>query len=359
MGSEMCIRDRLQQHNKELDIKIDTEAEEIYFEGPQKQLEEAVMKFHRLDQNMVEKEISVSKTILEVLRSDNGLQRMKCELGNNKVEAVFVIDNEARIVGTSASQVDQATSLVGKLTLEEKVRADETSQHLLKTPRWRQLCDELNIGDVIRVHQNDEWSDTFVSGFRQDVLEAMKKLTAFLENNRVRQERFKCPSELIRKYLSERRQDDLCLIESELVNFEVKIENGKCEDEFIISGSKEGLDRVREKLLSFVADVSCKMVEVKQPGLRKFYASGKGDRLERSIEKNHACVIHVEKSFDSSQVGDPGAEAALESDAQTSSDESDEPAIIESDRSALVTAADHRISWRPGIIEKEKASLAI
>ena len=349
--------EQLQQHNKELEIKLDTETEEIYFEGPQKQFKEAVMKFHKLDQNIVEKEISVSKTILEVLGSDNGLQRMKCGLENNKIEAVLVIDNEARIVGTSATQVDQATSLVGKLTLEEKVRVDETSQHLLKTPEWRQLCDELNVGDVIRVHQNT-WSDTFVAGFRQDVLQAMKKLTAFLENNRVRQERFKCPSELIRKYLSERRQDDLCLIESQLASSEVKIENGKCEDEFTISGSKEGLDRVREKLQSFVADVSCKMVEVKQPGLRKFYASGKGDRLEKSIEKNHACVIHIEKSFDSGQVGDPGAEAALESDAQTSSDESDESAIIEIDRSALVTAAGHQISWRPGIIEKEKVSLA-
>ena len=186
----------------------------------------------------------------------------------------------------------------------------------------------------------------------------MKKLNAFLEDKRVRQERFKCPSGLFRKYLSERRQEDLCLIESELAKFEVKIENGKCEDELTISGSKEGLDLVREKLQSFLADVSSKTVEVKQPGLRKFYASGKGDRLEKSIEKDHGCVIHVEKSFDTGQVGDPGAEAALESDAQTSSDESDEPAIIEIDRSALVTAAGHQISWRPGIIEKEKVSLA-
>ena len=354
--------EQLQQHNKELEIKLDTETEEIYFEGPPKQFKEAVMKFHKLDQNILEKETNVSKSILEVLGSDEGLKRMKCELEKNKIEAVFVIDNEFRIVGTSATQVDQATSLMHKLTLEEKVRVDETSQHLLKTPEWRKLCDELNIGDVIRVHQN-KWSDTFVSGFRQDVLEAMKRVTAFLENNRVRQEGFKCSSELIRRYLSERRQDDLCLIETQLASFEVKIENGKGEDEFTISGTKEGLDCAREKLQSLVVDVSSKMVEVKQPGLRKFYASGKGDRLEKSTEKNHGCVIHVEKSFDTDQVSDPGAEEVLESDAQTSGDEFDEQAINKinvprTDRSALVTAAGHQISWRPGIIEKENVSLA-
>ena len=119
----------------------------------------------------------------------------------------------------------------------------------------------------------------------------------------------------------------------------------------------------RRKTKRVHGDDDAKTVEVKQPGLRKFYASGKGDRLEKSIERNHGCVIHVEKSFDMDQVSDPGAEEALKSDAQTSSDKFDEPAIKAidvsgTDRSALVTATGHQISWRPGIIEKENVSLA-
>ena len=352
--------EKLQQHNKELEITLDTEAEEIYFEGPQEQLKEAAMKFHKLDQNIVEKKLSISESILEGLGSDEGLQRLKSELEKNNVEAVFVIDNEVRIVGTSAAQANQAASLVGKLTSEEKIRVDEKSQHLLKTSQWRKLCDELNTGEVVSVYQNN-WSDTFVAGFREDVTECVKKLNDFLENNCIRKELFSCPSKLVRRYLSECRQEDLGMIETQLARFEVKVENGKGEEDFVIFGNKEGLRRARDELNTIVTSVSCKMVDVKQPGLRKFYASGKGDRLEKTIEKDYECAIHVQKSFDSKREESKVAQAGSDS---TSSDDDDEPVIgghdeWETDRSSFATKAGHHVSWRAGIIEAEKVCYVI
>ena len=338
--------EKLQQYNKELEITLDTEAEKIYFEGPHKQFKEAAMKFHKLDQNIVEKKVTISESILQVLGSDGGLQRLKRELEKNNVEAVFVIDNEVRIVGTSAAQADQAASLVSKLTSQEKIRVDEKSQHLLKTSDWRQLCDELNTGEVVSVYQHN-WSDTFVAGFREDVTEGVKKLNDFLENNCICKELFSCPSKLIRRYLLECRQDDLRLIETQLASFEVKVENGKGEESFVISGNKEGLKRAREELNTFVTGVSCKMFDVKQPGLRKFYASGKGDLLEESIEKNYECAILVQKSFDST-------ERVIGSDDDIYDE--GESNVRETDRSSFSTKAGHHVSWRAGIIEAEKVS---
>ena len=71
--------EKLQEKNKELEIKIDTEAEEIYFEGPQPQFLEATMKFHKQYSGMVEKKLSLSKNILEILSLDEGLEKVKCE----------------------------------------------------------------------------------------------------------------------------------------------------------------------------------------------------------------------------------------------------------------------------------------
>ena len=354
---EIKFAEQLQQRSKELEMKLNAEAGEIYFEGPGEQLKEALIKFIQIHQNIVEKQISVSKSILEVLGSDEGLKRMKCELKNNKIEAVFVIDNEARIVGTSATQVEHASRLVGKLTMEEKVEVDETSQHLLKTPEWRQLCDELNTVDVIRVHQNI-MNDTFVAGFRQDVPDAMKKVTAFLENNRVRQERFKFSSELSGRYVSERCQDDLRLIESQLTRFKVKIENGKNKDEFVISGSKEGLAHTKDKLNSLVAGVSSTTFEVKQFGLRKFYESGKGDHLEKSTEEKFACAIHVKKCFgtDAQDTEKPNGSLLVAKANHFGEPSINKTDLPKSDRCTLVTKAGHQISWRAGALEVEMVS---
>ena len=238
--------EKLKEKNKELEIKLDTEAEEIYFEGPQQLFLEVTTKFHEQILGMVEKKLSVSKNILKVLSLDEGLEKVKCELEKNNVEAVFVINSEARIIGTSAAHAVKAASLVSKLTLEEKVLKDGNGRQLLKTTEWYQLCEQLDASSAVLVHGNN-WNDTYVSGFREDVREAIKTLTACLDTNYIREEQMKCSSKLVRKYLSELRQDDLSSIEVQL-RHEVKIQTGKGDDDFVIWGNKEGIKRAKSKL---------------------------------------------------------------------------------------------------------------
>ena len=159
---------------------------------------------------------------MAVLGSDEGLKRLKCELEKNKVEAIYVIDEKVHIAGTSAEQANQVVSLVEMLTLEERVLVDATNQHMLKTSDWRQLCDDVNVGEDVYLQQN-EFGETIIAGFREHVTEAKKKLNDFLGNNSIRKEKFTA-SKLIKKYLFERRNDDLRLIETQLANFGVKIE---------------------------------------------------------------------------------------------------------------------------------------
>ncbi|KAJ7351800.1 hypothetical protein OS493_035525 [Desmophyllum pertusum] len=270
--------EKLQEKNKELEIKLDTEGEEIYFEGPQPQFKEATMKFRKQISDMVEKKLTLSNSILEVLASDEGLMKVKCELEKNNVEAVFVIDKDARIVGTSAAHADNAARLVNKLMLEEKVLVDDRSKYLLKSPEWRQLCDEMNTGTAVRIHRNN-WNDTYLAGFRDDVTEVMKKLNIFLESNCIREEQFTCTSKIVRRYLAELCQEDLRSIENQLKDCEVKIQKGKGDDDFDISGNKEGLARVRKKLDALADGTVSKTFDVKQPGLRKYFDSGKENAL--------------------------------------------------------------------------------
>ena len=370
---------QLQEKNKELEIKLDTEGKEIHFEGPQPQFTEATMKFEKQMSNMVEEKLTLSDSILQVLGSDKGLQKVKRELENNNVEAVFVIDKDARIIGTSAAHADNAIGHVNKLVLEEKVKVDDKSKYLLKTPEWRQLCEETNDETDVRVHLNN-WNDTYVAGFRDDVTEVMKKLNTFLETNRIREEQFICTSPIIRRYIAEHRQEDLRTIENELKDFEVKIKNGKGDDHFEISGSEEGLTRVRQKLAAVIKDIVSQTFSVKQPGLRTYFDSGEGDRLVKSVEKDQSCLIQVQKYFGQREAdlctqgaienfaSSGSAESASSESEESSSSESDaddeddgfngyrgdEATVGVADGSALNMNQGQKISWRTGNIEKEK-----
>ena len=349
--------EKLQEKNKELEIKINTEGEEIYFEGPQPQFTEATMKFYKQMADMVEKKLTLSVSILEILNSDEGLQTVKCELERNNVEAVFVIEKDATIVGSSAAHANNAAGLVNKLTVEEKVQVDEKSKHLLKSSEWLRLCGEMN-QTAVRVRR-DNWNDTYVAGFRDDVTEVIKKLNTFLENNCIREESFVCTSDIMRRYLLELRQEDLRTIENQLKDFVVSIKKGKDNDDFIISGNREGLKRVGKKLDALMDSTELKTFEVKQPGLRKYFDSGKGDQLVKMVEKHQDCAIKVQKSL-----GRGGKEEELRVESvfeasTTSGDgeddaEDDHATTTGTDSSTLVIAQRYRVSWKPGNIGEEK-----
>ena len=354
--------EKLQEKNKELEIKINTEGEEIYFEGPQPQFTEATMEFEKLMKNMVEKKVTLSVSILDILNSDKGLQTVKCELERNNVEAVLVIEKDATIVGSSAAHADNAAKVVNKLMVEEKVQVDEKSKHLLKSSEWLRLCGEMN-QTAVRVRR-DNWNDTYVAGFRDDVTEVIKKLNTFLENNCIREESFVCTSDIMRRYLLELRQEDLCTIENQLKDFVVSIKKGKDNDDFVISGNTEGLKRVGKKIDALMNSTDFKTFEVKQPGLRNFFDGGKGDRLVKSVEKEQDCAIKVQKSFGR---GGQDEELHLEgvSNDSTSSGDRDDDVEDEhattagTDPSTLVIAQRHRVSWKPGKIEAEKVGLTL
>ena len=361
--------EKLKERNKELEIKLDTEAEEIYFEGPQPLFLEVTTKFHEQISGMVEKKLSLSKTILKILSLDEGLEKVKCELEKYNVEAVFVIDSEARIIGTSAAHAVKAASLVSKLTLEEKVLKDGNGRQLLKTTEWYQLCEQLNASSAVLVHGNN-WNDD-VSGFREDVREAIKTLTTCLDTNCIREEQMKCSSKLVRKYLSELRQDDLSSIEVQL-RHEVKIQTGKGDDDFVIWGNKEGIKRAKSKLEALADSTESETLNVRQPGLRNFFASGNGDLIVSSVEKNHACDINVQKKdempTDTEAVAKPDNEDNDDDDYDGAAYDDDDDVgevgdkgeeninnIVSSiDSSTLVTGSGHKISWKPGDIKTQQ-----
>ena len=354
--------EKLQEKNKELEIKINTEGEEIYFEGPQPQFTEATMEFEKLMKNIVEKKVTLSVSILEILNSDEGLQTVKCELERNNVEAVLVIEKDATIVGSSAAHADNAAKVVNKLMVEEKVQVDEKSKHLLKSSEWLKLCGEMH-QTAVRVRR-DNWNDTYVAGFRDDVTEVIKKLNAFLKNNRIEEERFVCKPDIMRRYLLELRQEDLRTIENQLKDFVVSIKKGKDDDDFVISGNTEGLKRVGKKIDALMNSTDFKTFEVKQPGLRKFFDGGKGDQLVKSVEKEQDCAIKVQKSFGR---GGQDEELHLEGVSNDSTSSGDRDGDVEdehattagTDPSTLVIAQRHRVSWKPGKIEAEKVGLTL
>ena len=359
--------EKLKEKNSEVEIKIDTKAEEIYFEGPQPHFSEATMKFHKTISDVVEKKLNLlSKSILKVLSSDEGLKKVNGEFERNNVEAVFVIDNEPRIVSTSAAHADKACNLVSKMTSEEEVRVNGNNRYLLKTTECRQILQKLEAHSAVRVLWGNQKNTLLVAGFREYVCEAVETLNSFLDKNCIREEQYKCPSKLVRKYLCERRQDDLRSIEVQLQSYDVKIQTGETGDDFVLRGNKDGIRLAKVELELLARSTESQSFNVKQPGLKKYFASGNGNRLVASVEKNHACVIHVQKQND---MRTPVKEATAKFDVSNDEDDDDdgsrkkeegmENPVSSTDSSCLLTESGQTISWSHGNIQTQQVRYAM
>ena len=74
----------------------------------------------------------------------------------------------------------------------------------------------------------------------------------------------------------------------------MKIKKGQDDDEFVISGNRKSLTNVRRQLIALIEDTVLKHFDAKQPGLRRYFESGKGDRLVKLVEKDQNCAIQVQ-----------------------------------------------------------------
>ena len=393
------LADKLAGESKKLEIKIDKEKEEVHFAGPQEQVIEAISEFSNQMKGIDVKELSLSPRVLKVLCSEEGIQKVNHELESNEVEAICFIDKDAKIVGTSAAHVDAAEKLVNELMLEKQVKVDAKSDHLLKSTDWIKICDEINAKSTVCVHGN-VWNDTRVVGFKDEVSDVLEKLSAFLEDNYIKQEDYVCISDLMRKYIGEFRENNLRSIEDQLKEFYVSIKNGERPEHFEISGKREGLKRARKKLDHLTNDIALHAFDIEQPGLLKYLDTKEGRCLVKSVEKEQDCVIGFKENLcresetestastgeeemtieegneyddeinhdsdnnnDSVRTADDGK--CDDNDEVDQNDASgcglndvtsavDEGTTVGNDTSTLVTTHGHNISWKPGFIEQEK-----
>ena len=358
--------EKLMQTHDELEIVMDDENGEISFEGPKDQFKEAMMSFRKQLNAMSNRILNLQPKVLEIL--DDEIDEVAKVLEQNGVEAVFVLsidDQVAEVVGASSAHAQNAAELVGKLVVEEKVQVEDESLFILKTQKWRELCTVIQDECQVRMRRN-QWSDTWILGFAENVKQATAKIETFVDENTVRKEEFKCHKSM-RRFLIEQRKDEIKSIQQKLEQFQIKIEACDREEDLVIAGTKEGLARAHKMLalLTTKLNVFKESFQIKQPGLCKFLTKGRGDQLVRSVERDQECVVDVKHNFKKETEESAAAAESSDDEDQESDDDdvdSDDDVTIYGTTAGGVTVAGPstlvvgscKISWKTGDITKEQ-----
>ncbi|KAK3739754.1 hypothetical protein QZH41_013603 [Actinostola sp. cb2023] len=367
----------------DVEVNFDLQNGTVTIIGPKRQCSEAKIKLYQHLTKMSERKVFLSPTIMEMLGSKKGMERVKREMEDKKIIAVFCLDEgeddepaKSFVVGVSSKDADQAADLIRGLTSEVKIKVEKENRDVLQSKRWITVCKELESNLHVHVRRN-EFFDTWIAGFKDDVAKAYEMVKTFLDQNSVGTENFSCQDNGVRRYLLENMKDELSNIASALSQFSVDVKAAEKNNEFVISGSRTGVDRARNALHVLEGSITMKTTTIQQPGLNNFVARGGVDRLVKAVEMEHRCTIELQaqkpktrsasSSSDESDHGGAasgyyGSPATVQASLDaSSSDESDDDntGISLTSGSSSVTYGNIRVSWKQGDIVNQNADILV
>ena len=260
-------------------------------------------------------------------------------LKGQRIEAVATFLSAGRsveVLGSSSEHTDKAISTISGIVAREKIDVKKKHLPLMKTQSWSTYCEKIKTKTGVLIRKRDP-SELWILGLRSNVTKAIGKLQYYLENNAETEEEIECPSGDIKEYLLQCRK-------LELEKCDVKVRDGEDRLSLYISGKEEGLKQAGDLIAKLIKDMVVSSIEFKQPGVKKFSASGDLDGYMKKITDREKCFIRVEKNvFSVRHDLDTGGSGAARS-----------PYATSSGSNALLTAHGHKISWKPGDIAKEQ-----
>ena len=277
-------------------------------------------------------------------------------------ESTWKIDQRFKfcVLGKDEERTKKAVDALKKGLSEActKRKIAKETVRLLTREQFKRLRKQIEDECQVRIHR-EQSGDRWILGSAENVRKAVEIVKRFVDENRVRKEKFKCLSSM-RRFLVEQRKDEIKSIEHKLKKFRVKIEECDREEDLVIAGTKEGLAQAHKMLaqLTNEPNVFKESFQIKQPGLRKFLTKGGGDQLVRSVERDEECVVEVEHNFTKGRQ-DSGETAEL---SYVFDQESNDDVIIYGATAGGVTVTGSstlvvgscKISWKTGDITTEQ-----
>jgi len=287
----------LEVHYENTTVDIILDKGQVCIWGPSAVVHKAAADIWEAVANMKEVSCEVSQNALEVLR------RKPCQLfiqqqftaNNLQALATFHGDGEEgpdvlRVIGMNSEVAQNASRLVKTTIVEESIVLDDGQVQLEKSEEWRSFRDELTANSILGVKFDQNSNKLCMTGRKEDVTTALKSVKGFFNENTIVSEVLDLPRGS-RKFLSKYQEHELRIIEEELNKYSTVIK-GIAEDEnVVVTGTNEGVDKAMEEIYNLASKVESRKVPIEKPGMRRVLNRNNGRKMLNLLENENKCVI--------------------------------------------------------------------
>lgn len=284
----------LEVHYENTTVDIILDKGKVCIWGPSAVVHKAAADIWEAVANMKEVSCEVSQNALEVLR------RKPCQLfiqqqfkvNNLQALATFHGDEEdvLSVIGMNSEVAQNASRLVKTTIVEESIVLDDGQVQLEKNEEWRSFRDELTANSILGIKFDQNSNKLCMTGRREDVTTALKSVKGFFNENTIVSEVLDVPRGS-RKFLSKYQENELRIIEEELNKYSTVIKGIAEDEDVVVTGTNEGVDKAMEEIYNLASKVESQKVPIEKPGMRRVLNRNNGRKMLNLLENENKCVI--------------------------------------------------------------------
>lgn len=331
--------------HQDLQVKIDLSNKNLVIKTPKGHMT-SVMPYLRqrldeIDQNA----IAMPPEILDILKTKVGKRKMTNELQG----CAFNVDEKSTkviLLGRTPSETKQGREKTKSVLISDRsLSVGSSDNNLMRSTNWDDLRKKMVKRLTIR--HKLELTCIAVFGFKQDVIEAVKKMRDFLNEKKATEGQFRLESSIHRRFFNDYYKDDLHAIEGELTQSGVKISSDKSGGLIRFSGTEEGVKEVEERMYVLQDEIKERSFTISTPGMRNFLTQDEGKRLIETVERDCKCVIEI-----TTETEEQGEDDESDGDESSSNSSDGEEELDEDD--TFFTSERKKVIWRTGNVEEEQ-----
>ncbi|XP_071090725.1 uncharacterized protein [Haliotis cracherodii] len=207
------------------------------------------------------------------------------------INGIFETRNsEVRVYSTSQTASRYISDVFTQSLVEQVIRLDPEATQLVESPEWKKICGDLTrtVGDVLEIVVAEDKSRIVIAATDDVIEDVTKEVERIMKNKTVYEDTVNFPRG-IHRFLTEYMGSEIDKVARSLQGNSVEVH--KDSEHFSLKGTKEGLNIVQEKLITFSTAIVSDTTTFNSPGIIKLILSEKGREQIRQIEANERCVI--------------------------------------------------------------------
>ena len=289
--------EKLKDKYSDVEVILDLEKREFYFEGPHEQFTDAKITYLDTMKAISEQTLGLPSCILvDIIASEPGKTYIRERLALEEIDVIVLPQdgNTLKIVAKNSIEYGRARGCICDLMCQINIPFPRGHEFIFTKERWKQLSKQLKSQQLINLNINLTRSSIVLHGVADIAYESKKKISEYVESQIIKEKKLEV-SQGVARFLGQHLSDEVENIKRELKDDQMSVEINKAPGVILLKGTEGGLKECTRDITRLCRLVTENKIEFFFPGSSQLFFHDRGKRYMKLIEAEERVIIVMTK----------------------------------------------------------------